>query len=480
MLSLFRRLSGLLHRNSTPAGETPGTCSESSSRKRRLEDDTDFTPNVTREARPHPPLHCVQTLRKRTLPTVSFSTPRPPFGNLSGDPNGGSRKSCPTIRVTEVAEVKKGGNGCDLIIPIATSEIDALEGKCRSFSRHPQVDEGLLDSIRKKELFLNDAASKEQVKLDCIDLDNLRIEYGSRQEVRGSRKLLIDWLVEAVFSRIDACHYQNDRRTKEASHSIITVPLPLDQITISPVDNVKRLRGVSPEGTPTTLNRGSRMSSATTTISSNGYLTTRPSYPTRVITTSVKYPKGRKRVRRSSNSVGRTPPVNRRLSDSSAAVPMSISPKIAATSRRRPTRNSVGGHEDAEYFGIEEDTLLGKKKRKLAGIEDLESKVKARIAELDAQGEAFWHLSCLKEASTLQTLRECRDALRQEDSEVTANRRALGAILMSIQHFLCRRLPTTDVDKLSSFLDDIQMTKTRDELAGHVDTAISLLITCDP
>ncbi|KAF4733447.1 hypothetical protein FOZ63_010655, partial [Perkinsus olseni] len=107
--------------------------------------------------------------------------------------------------------------------------------------------------------------------------------------------------------------------------------------------------------TPTTRILGrDRMSSATTTVSKTDLLS-RPSYPTRVITTTLEYPKasGRKRARRSScDEIRRTPAVSRRLSEG-GVVPMSMSPKAVGGRPPRQVRNGVGGHEGADDFAME-------------------------------------------------------------------------------------------------------------------------------
>ncbi|KAF4658122.1 hypothetical protein FOL46_007087 [Perkinsus olseni] len=297
---------------------------------------------------------------------------------------------------------------------------------------------GLRDSMRKKELFLNDVTCKEQVRLDCIELDELKPEYGSRQEVRAARKLLIDWLAEVIFARIDFCHNSKAAESKGTSGLLL--------ITRSGCEVVLGL-GV---GVPDPL-----------------LLLSRPSYPTRVLTTTLEYPKagGRKRARRSScDEVRRTPAVSRRLSEG-GVVPMSMSPKAVGGRPPRQVRNSVSGHEGADDFAMERGS-----------VDSVAERIRTQIAELDAQGEASWHLSCLNESSTLQTLRECKAALAGRESGTSENRRALGAILAAVQHvFSRRRGEASDVESLSNFLDSLEKIQTREELQDRVQAAITLL-----
>ncbi|KAF4702095.1 hypothetical protein FOZ62_007334, partial [Perkinsus olseni] len=273
-------------------------------------------------------------------------------------------------------------------------------------------------------LFLNDVTCKEQVRLDCIELDELKPEYGIRQEVRAARKLLIDWLAEVIFARIDFCHNSKAAESKGISGLLLVPPSTTGHHAItSPVDNVKRLRG------------GTRAS-------------------------------GRKRARRSScDEVRRTPAVSRRLSEG-GVVPMSMSPKaVDGRPPPRQVRNSVGGHEGADDFAMERG--LG---------DSIAERVRSQIAELDAQGEGSWHLSCLNESSTLQTLRECKAALEGRESGTSENRRALGAILAAVQHvFSRRRGEASDVESLSNFLDSLEKIQTREELQDRVQAAITLL-----
>ncbi|KAF4732542.1 hypothetical protein FOZ63_008439, partial [Perkinsus olseni] len=80
MFSLFRRLSGLLHRPSSSSDATPGGNSErSSSRKRRIDDTGE---SVYSEEKV--PTHCVRTLRKRTLPSAALGCGRAVSGDTTG------------------------------------------------------------------------------------------------------------------------------------------------------------------------------------------------------------------------------------------------------------------------------------------------------------------------------------------------------------------------------------------------------------
>ncbi|KAF4654990.1 hypothetical protein FOZ61_007845 [Perkinsus olseni] len=294
---------------------------------------------------------------------------------------------------------------------------------------------GLRDSMRKKELFLNDVTCKEQVRLDCIELDELKPEYGSRQEVRAARKLLIDWLAEVIFARIDFCHNSKAAESKGTS-GLLLVPPPSSSTNhhaiTSPVDNAKRLRGGTGAG-----------GGGAGSIAAGG----------------------RKRARRSScDEVRRTPAVSRRLSEG-GVVPMSMSPKAVGGRPPRQVRNSVSGHEGADDFAMERGS-----------VDSVAERIRTQIAELDAQGEASWHLSCLNESSTLQTLRECKAALAGRESGTSENRRALGAILAAVQHvFSRRRGEASDVESLSNFLDSLEKIQTREELQDRVQAAITLL-----
>ncbi|EEQ98493.1 hypothetical protein Pmar_PMAR027804, partial [Perkinsus marinus ATCC 50983] len=115
------------------------------------------------------------------------------------------------------------------------------------------------------------------------------------------------------------------------------------------------------------------------------------------------------------------------------------------------------------------------KKRRRVTVDDVAARIRRQIAELDTQGEAFWHLSCLKESSTLQTLHDCKIALEKDGLDMSVNRRALGAILVAVQHLLSRPQSEADIERLSAFIDAVHNTQTRDELIEHVQSAINLL-----
>lgn len=156
-------------------------------------------------------------------------------------------------------------------------------------------------------------------------------------------------------------------------------------------------------------------------------LLSRPSYPTRVITTTASRKRARGSSRGGGSDIRSTPVVSRRLSDGGVGSRMLvvISPHRTCESSQSRCRCHLRLQEidvlavhaivlvvtkllrispwsgstpatrvHSVWKGMIRTVPVDKKRRRVT-VDDVAARIRRQIAELDTQGEAFWHLSCL-------------------------------------------------------------------------------------